>query len=36
VPFSPVVGGSEIPIDIEYAEPRPRRRLFSGLFGRGK
>lgn len=36
ISYSQSVDGSSVPIDIEYSEPRPRRRLFSGLFGRGK
>ncbi len=36
MPMGQGLSGSDVPVDIEYAEPRPRRRLFSGLFGRGR
>lgn len=36
VQYAPALGGAEVPVEIEYPEARPRRRLFSGLFGRGR
>ncbi len=34
IPFSQSIGSPTVPGEIEYAEPRPRRGLFSGIFGR--